>query len=261
MKLCSLSSGSKGNAILVYTQQTKVLVDCGISGKALEACLKKIGLSPAELNAIVVTHEHSDHTKGVGVAMRRFDLPVYANSGTWAAMVDDLGKLNEENIKIFKGTEGFEIGDIGIQPFEIPHDAAQPVGYRFESGGGSAAVATDIGALNEGLFRAIRGCRTVLLEANHDVNLLEIGSYPFPLKRRIRGALGHLSNDEAGLAAVWLTKLGTEQILLGHLSEENNYPGLALQTVQNALAEQDIRIGRDVLLDVATRAEVSRVFA
>ena len=256
MKLCSLRSGSKGNAVLVYTDRTKILVDCGISGKALGGCLSEAGISPDELSAVVVTHEHSDHIKGVGVLMRRYGLPAYANSETWAAMVDDLGKLNDENIRIFKGTEPFEIGDIGVCPFDIPHDAAHPVGYSFQSGGEKVSVATDIGELTEGIFRAVRGSGTVLLEANHDVNMLEIGSYPWPLKRRIRGNLGHLSNDEAGKAAEWLTKLGTRQIILGHLSEENNYPGIALKTVSNALEAAGIIPGRDVMLDVATRSAV-----
>ena len=234
MKLHPLKSGSKGNSCLVYTDKTKILVDCGISGKAVRSAMARVGISPGELDGIVVTHEHSDHIKGIGVMMRRYGIPVYANSVTWAAiMTNDLGKLNNEYIKIFKGTEPFSIGDIDIRPFRIPHDAAYPVGYRFDDGKDA-------------------GCKTVLLESNHDVGMLEVGRYPYPLKQRIRGALGHLSNDDAGKGAELLVKMGAENIILGHLSEENNYPDLAFETVKSALTRSGIKVGQDLRLTVAT---------
>lgn len=252
MKLESLKSGSKGNACLVYTDKTKILVDCGVSGKAVGAEMEKIGLSPDAINAIVVTHEHNDHIRGIGVMMRRYNIPVYANSATWAEIMrSDLGRMNDDNIKIFEGTEPFAVGDINVCPFKIPHDAAYPVGYAFDDGHSRAAVATDMGMLTEDVFRKIGGCRDVLIEANHDINMLEMGPYPYHLKRRIRGNLGHLSNDDAAKAAEFLVRMGAERIVLGHLSDENNYPKLAYETVNAGLREAGIRTGADLMLSVA----------
>lgn len=256
MELFSLRSGSRGNAALLIADDTKILIDCGISGKTAENALCELGVNPCELDGIVVTHEHTDHIGGIGVMMRRYKLPVFASEGTWSAMAGQLGRIDDSLIRTFKDGEAFEIGTVGVCPFIIPHDAAEPTGYSFISGGEKASVATDIGELKAEMFAAIRGSKTVLLEANHDVNLLEIGSYPLPLKRRIRGCLGHLSNDEAGKAAEYLVKLGTENILLGHLSEENNYPALALKTVECALNAAGIRVGCDVNLNVASPASV-----
>lgn len=253
MKIHSLKSGSKGNASLVYTDKTKILVDCGISGKAVKTAMADIGFEPGDLDGIVVTHEHADHIKGIGVMMRRYNVPVYANSMTWSAiMTNDLGKLNDDKIKIFEGVEPFSIGDIGIKPFSIPHDAAYPVGYCFDDGRCRAAVATDMGFLTEEVFREIGGCKTVLLESNHDIGMLEVGPYPYPLKQRILGKLGHLSNDDAAKATEFLVRMGAEKIILGHLSEENNYPKLAYETVKFGISKADIAVGRDLELLVAT---------
>ena len=251
MELISLKSGSRGNSALVVSEKTKILIDCGISGKTAEKSLGQLDINPAEIDAIVVTHEHIDHILGVGVMMRRYKTPVFANADTWNAMLPQIGKIDESLIREFKCYEDFEIGDIGVAPFPIPHDAANPVGYSFLNDGEKVSVATDVGELKKEMFLALRGSDTVLLEANHDVNMLEMGSYPMPLKRRIRGNLGHLSNDDAGKAAEFLVRLGTENIILGHLSEENNYPRLALETVVCALNEADIKVGRDVTLSCA----------
>lgn len=250
MELFPLKSGSRGNAALLMGDNTKILIDCGISGKALLTELEKYDITPQQLDGIVVTHEHSDHVSGIGVVMRRYKLPVWASCGTWNAMYDQLGKIDDELIHRFDITEQFEIGDIGVCPFAIPHDAAEPCGYSFV-GDDKMSVATDIGELTAEMFAALKGSKTVLLEANHDVNMLEMGSYPYSLKRRIRGNRGHLSNDEAGKAAEYLVKLGTENIILGHLSEDNNYPALAYKTVEYALSIAQISVGSDVQLSLA----------
>jgi len=256
MKIFSIRSGSRGNAALVLSEKNKILIDCGISGKATEAALAEVGVNPSEIDGIIITHEHSDHIAGVGIVMRRYNIPVWANAETWQAMSGQIGRYNDALVKIFENEKEFEIGNVGIKPFSIPHDAACPVGYSLKDGKEKISVATDIGELKKDLFSAIRGSSTVLLEANHDVNMLEIGNYPLPLKRRIRGKLGHLSNDDAAMAAEFLVKLGTEKILLGHLSEENNYPELAMQTVLCGLDSAGIKVGEDVLLDVASREKV-----
>lgn len=259
MKLCSIRSGSRGNAILVYTEKTRIMVDCGISGKMAESGMREIGVEPETLSAILVTHEHQDHISGIGVMTRRYGLPVYANERTWAAMDRAVGKMQAGNRRNFSHAEAFEIGDIGVLPFSIPHDAADPVGYSFTGGGTKVSVATDIGVLEESLFRSIQGSDAVLLESNHDRNMLDMGSYPWPLKQRIRGERGHLSNDDAGKAAEFLVRMGTQRIMLGHLSQENNYPLLAQQTVVNILRDAGIEPERDMRLCVAPRDRVSPV--
>ncbi len=251
MEIFSLRSGSRGNAALLYSDKTKILVDCGISGKAATEALAEVDVTPEELDGIVVTHEHTDHISGIGVMMRRYKLPVWATDRTWTAMAKSIGKFDDGLVRTFETGESFEIGNIGVSPFSIPHDAADPVGYSFECGGEKISVATDIGELKKDMFAAVKGSKTVLLEANHDLNMLEIGTYPMQLKRRIRGSLGHLSNDDAGKAAELLVRLGTENILLGHLSRENNYPMLALRTVICALQDAGIKQGCDVMVDVA----------
>ncbi len=251
MDILSLRSGSRGNASLVSGGNTKLLVDCGVSGKSVTSALADVDVYPEDISAIAVTHEHIDHIAGIGVMMRRYHIPVWANAATWTAMESQVGKIDKSLVNIFDNDSSFEIGEIGVKPFSIPHDAADPVGYSFMCGDEKVAVATDIGELKKDLFEAILGSKTVLLEANHDVNMLEIGKYPPQLKRRIRGKLGHLSNDDAGRAAEFLVRLGTERIILGHLSEENNYPELARQTVICVLNDAGIKCGRDVLLGVA----------
>ncbi len=251
MDILSLRSGSRGNASLVSGGNTKLLVDCGVSGKSVTSALADVDVYPEDISAIAVTHEHIDHIAGIGVMMRRYHIPVWANAATWTAMESQVGKVDKSLVNIFDNDSSFEIGEIGVKPFSIPHDAADPVGYSFMCGDEKVAVATDIGELKKDLFEAIRGSKTVLLESNHDVNMLEIGKYPPQLKRRIRGKLGHLSNDDAGRAAEFLVRLGTERIILGHLSEENNYPELARQTVICVLNDAGIKCGRDVLLGVA----------
>ena len=260
MKLCSIRSGSRGNAILVWTEKTKLLIDCGISGKVAENGMREAGIAPEDLTAVLVTHEHRDHTGGVGIISRRYEVPVFANEGTWAAMEQDLGKIDPKQKKTFDHTQEFSVGDIGVSPFSIPHDAADPVGYCLAGEGKKLAIATDIGVLEESLFRAVKGSEAVLLESNHDRNMLDMGSYPLPLKQRIRGRKGHLSNEEAGKAAEFLVRMGVRQILLGHLSPENNYPLLAEQTVKNALTAAGIQPGRDMILGVAPGDALSGIY-
>jgi phosphoribosyl 1,2-cyclic phosphodiesterase len=261
MKLCSIRSSSKGNAILVYTEKTKLLVDCGISGKLAKEGMNQLGIEPELLNGILITHEHQDHIGGVGVMSRRYGLPIFANQKTWDAMESSLGCIEETNKCVFSTEESFQIGDITVKPFAIPHDAAEPVGYSFVCGEKKLSIATDIGVLEESIFRAVKGSKGILLEANHDRNLLDIGSYPQSLKQRIRGERGHLSNEEAGLAAKFLSKMGTAQIMLGHMSHENNYPLLAAQTVENILRDSGIEPGRDLQLSIAPRDRISNIMA
>lgn len=253
IKMCSLRSSSKGNATIVYSETTKILVDCGISGKTLCDAMCQAGLNPDELDAMVITHEHSDHTKGVGVVARKYNIPVFATTGTWLAMENALGEIPEGCRRIFDNDIPFMIGDITVNAFDIPHDAAQPVGYTFEKDGFKAAVATDIGVMTEALFEKLKGSHTILLESNYDLFMLEAGTYPYELKCRIKGDKGHLCNEDAALTARDLAKSGTKKIILGHISPENNYPDLAYETTKLCLESNGITLGRDAELYVAKK--------
>lgn len=212
-------------------------MDCGISGKALEECLKTAGISGSTIDAIVITHEHSDHIKGVGIISRKYNIPIYANGPTWQAMKGQLGRIEDENICIFETGSEFYIKDIKIETFKTSHDAAESVGYTFSFMDEKVAVATDMGVITKSVLEAICGSHTALIEANYDQNMLEIGSYPYDLKCRIKGECGHLCNNDTAKLAKLLAESGTERIILGHLSEENNYPPIAFETVRECIKD------------------------
>lgn len=253
MKFISLISGSSGNATLISDGETNILIDCGMSGKKLSESLAAIDMHADELDALLITHEHIDHVRGAGVVARRYNLPVYATEGTLASM--DAGAI--PNWTAVSPDMDFEIGSIGVMPFSIPHDAAQPVGYSFFMNDKKYTVATDIGHMNDYLFDNLIGSDTVLLESNHDVDMLRMGAYPFPLKQRILSNIGHLSNDDAAHTLCALAQNGTEHFMLGHLSKENNTPQIAYMSAQNALSEAGIEVGGDVTLAVAQRSAVT----
>ena len=253
VKFCTLTSGSSGNCIFVSDGKTRILVDAGVSGKKIEEGLRAIDEDAEQIDAVLVTHEHSDHISGIGVLSRRYDIPIYANCGTWNAMSGSIGSIKPHNIKEIESGNEFGIADIGIEAFSIPHDAADPVGYSFTIDGKKITVATDIGHINKPLFQQLSGSDGILLESNHDVAMLKNGAYPYPLKQRILGELGHLSNELAATLACFLVKKKTTKILLGHLSRENNTPRLAMTTVLNKMKEYDIQAGTDVELKVAER--------
>jgi len=259
IKFCSLFSGSSGNAIFVGTEDTRLLIDAGLSGKRIIQALHAIGEDPSRLDAILVTHEHSDHIKGAGIVSRRFRIPIYASGGTWEAMEESLGPLGRGNCKCFCTGEGFEVGDISIKAFPIPHDAAEPVGFNFFIRNRKLTIATDIGHMNMKLLENFDQSDLIMLESNHDLEMLKAGPYPWVLKQRIMSDTGHLSNENAGKVAAYMAGRGTTRFLLGHLSRENNFPQLAYQTVLNALQEKGIQPGRDVYLDVMLRDKPGEV--
>lgn len=251
LSLCTLFSGSSGNCVLISDGHTNLLVDCGVSGKRITAALEQLGVDPRSLDAVLVTHEHSDHTNSVGIMHRRFGIDIYANELTWRAVELVAGRYDERALHLFTGR--FCIGDIEVQPFAIPHDAAQPVGYSFYAENKKITIATDIGHVSEELYDQIAGSDIALIEANHDVEMLKMGPYPYPLKRRILSDRGHLSNESAGELCARLAKGGTRKLLLGHLSQQNNLPEIAYQTVKNHLEQARAELGGDVSLEVAPR--------
>lgn len=256
LSFLSLISGSSGNAAFISDGKTNLLIDCGMSGRRLKEALASIDVSTEDLSAILVTHEHTDHTKGVGVVARRYGIPVYATAGTLQCM--DTGKIDPALLNTVTADTELEIGSIGIRPFTIPHDAAEPVGYSFFIDQKKYTLATDIGHINEYLMTQLQGSHMILLESNHDIDMLKTGSYPYYLKQRILGSRGHLSNDAASQIIPDLVKSGTEHIMLGHLSRENNLPEIAKLTSQNVLDACGIHAGTDVTLTVADRYQVTR---
>jgi len=246
----SLISGSSGNATIISDGTTTLLTDCGMSGKGLASALDNIGMKIDDISGVLVTHEHIDHVKGVGVIARRYGLKIYASDGTISSMSDC--KINDEQLISISADKDFQIGTIGIKPFSIPHDAAEPLGFSYFSGEQKVSLATDIGEINDYIYDNIKGSGTVLLESNHDVEMLRYGSYPYSLKQRILGKSGHLSNENAAKTAVKLAKEGTEHLLLGHLSRENNLPDIAYMTTTNALKNNNIN-ENDIDLKIADR--------
>lgn len=260
MNLYSIASGSSGNCVFIGNENTNLLVDAGISGKRIENGLYDIDVNPEKIDGILVTHEHIDHVGGLGVMARRYKIPVYATAETINAIlrIKSVGRISEELFHIIEPDQSFQINDMTVNPFSISHDAANPVCYTFEAGGHRAGVATDLGKYDDYIVSKLAGVELLLLEANHDINMLQVGSYPYVLKRRILGDRGHLSNDNTGRLLCRLWHEGLRCIFLGHLSEENNYPDLAYETVKYELMKSGIPFGEGCSIKVAKRDEPSK---
>lgn len=241
MRLVSIASGSSGNCIYIGTDHTHILVDAGISNKRIEQGLNEIGLKGSDLDAVFITHEHSDHTKGLGVLARKYGMPIYGTRETLEEIsaMKGLGEYPGELLKPIWADVDLSVGDLEIKPFKIDHDAANPVAYRVQSDKKSVAVATDMGHYSQYIIDHLQGLDAILLESNHDVKMLETGPYPYYLKRRILGDFGHLSNENAGRLLNCILHDGLKRILLGHLSKENNYEELAYETVKLEITQGD----------------------
>ena len=259
-QFCSFSSGSSGNCYLVKTKETAILIDAGISGRKIFEHLDNTETPHEDVAAICVTHEHTDHIRSLQTMARRLpDVSVYANEGTWGHIA---ALVKEEQRTIFETGCDFTVGDITVKPFSISHDAEEPVGYSFSADGKQISILTDTGCLSDGVFEEIKEADLLILEANHDVEMLKIGRYPWFLKRRILGEKGHLSNIDAAAAICRLLGAAKKRrhILLAHLSRENNFPEMAYQTVKNTLEESDYFIDRNVCVSIIHRDEMSAVY-
>ena len=252
MEFCPIASGSSGNALYAGYGDTRVLIDAGISCARIEAGLREIGADPRGLSAILITHEHHDHVAGAGALSRRYGLPVYATRAAWLAAGGRIGAIPVKNMREFEPGQSFFIGRMEIAPFRTPHDAADPVGFAIYAGRRKLCVATDIGCAQKGWMAEAAGADILLIESNHDLDMLREGPYPPALKRRILGKRGHLSNVAAGEAVAALCAGGVRRVILGHLSGENNAPRLAYEAVARALAAAGFGDG-DVALSVAHR--------
>ncbi len=251
----TIASGSSGNSIFIGSEHTKILIDAGLSGKKIQQGLSDIGVNGDEIDAIFVTHEHIDHVQGIGILSRRFDIPVFATENTWRDMPSSVGEIKEKNMRVIESRKEFAFNDLCIKPYSIPHDAAAPVGYSIVKNKFKVSVATDIGHVTNEIMENIKDCDLLLLESNHDVEMLKNGGYPFPLKKRILGKEGHLSNETAGKLLAWVICQNSKlkNVFLGHLSKENNTPETAFSTVKNILNSYDIEIGKEINLYMAAR--------
>jgi len=262
MRLCSIASGSSGNCIYVGDDRTHILVDTGISKKRIEEGLSLLGVKGDDITGILITHEHVDHIQGLGVFSRKYEVPVYATKGTIEGIkkCHNLGKMPEGLLHEIRTDEEFLLGDITVRPFSISHDANEPSGYRMYNDTKAVAVATDLGKYDDYIVSNLQNLNAVVLEANHDIHMLEVGPYPYPLKRRVMGDKGHLSNELSGRLLCDILHDDLEHVILGHLSKENNYEELAYETVKLEITMGHTPYtGDDVSLMVAKRDSISEI--
>lgn len=250
MEFYTLASSSSGNAALVRSGETSILLDAGISARRIAQALSLLGMTPEDLDAILITHEHSDHVNGIATLTKKYAVPVYASRGT-AHFLPQAGSA----LRIFEAGDALIVGELDIQSFRTSHDAADSVDYRIDAPDGSLGALTDTGYVTDDAVKALTGVDLLLLEANHDVGMLQCGPYPYHLKRRILGEHGHLSNEAAADFALHCVKNGTSDILLAHLSAENNTP----EAAEYAVARKLQAAGCSVRLGVAPRDQLSEV--
>lgn len=235
-----LASGSTGNAFYIATEKERILVDAGMSGKQLDHLFQQAQLDPSKLNRILVTHEHSDHIKGLGIVARKYNLPIYANEKTWKAMERSIGKLTLDQKFMFEIEEVKTFGDIDVESFGVSHDAVAPMFFTFRHEGMKVALVTDLGYVSERIKKTVEDADAYIFEANHDVEMLRMGRYPWNVKRRILGDSGHVSNEDSGIALADIIGNKTKRIYLAHLSQDNNMKDLARMSVGNVLKERGI---------------------
>jgi len=260
MKFCSLSSGSSGNCYLIKSDTTAILIDVGISVKNVLSGLMQTQVESERLDALLLTHEHSDHVRSLSALMNRLKkLSAYANARTWSAINQKVDPDRKKEIII---GEAFQVGDIWVNSFSVCHDAIDPVGYSFFKDKKQISIVTDTGCVKDEMLNAIIDADLLVLEANHDIDMLKIGNYPWFLKQRILGDKGHLSNESAAEILVKVLSRGKKRprVLLAHLSRENNFPEMAYQTVKNILEEDDYHIGKHIELDTVVRDKISLLY-
>lgn len=250
MKVINLSSGSEGNITYIETDKSKIVVDMGLSCKDVENRLALLGVKGDQLDGIVVTHEHVDHTKGINVFSKKYNVPVYAHEEVWPSLADKLTRVDDKNKKVFTGD--FFLKDLLIQPVELPHDV-KCFGLSISCGEKKVSILTDLGHVTDKIFEVVKGSDLVYLEANHDILMLKNSTkYPLTLKMRIAGPQGHLSNDQCADFIERLVRTGTKQIVLSHLSKENNSPDLAYTYICEKLTDRGLIEGETFRIDVAT---------
>src|SRR5690606_10264046 len=248
MRFSVLASGSTGNAIYVENDEHSFLVDVGLSGKKMEQLFNKIGREMKNLSGILVTHEHSDHIKGLGVIARKYNLPIYANEKTWKAMEGLIGKVHSEQQFIFPMESVKSFGALDIESFAVSHDAVDPMFYVFHENGRKLVIITDTGYVSDRMKGIIRGADSYVFESNHDISMLQMGRYPWSIKRRILSDVGHVSNEDAAVAISEVVFEKPTQVYLSHLSKDNNMKDLARMSVTQTLQSCGVITGEYVHL-------------
>ena len=259
MRFVPLCSGSSGNATYIEAGNARLLIDAGLSCRRITELMSQVGADPRTLTAILVTHEHIDHIRGISVLSRKYHIPVYANADTWAAMETALAGVYPSERCVFESDRDLYLGRLRIYPFTTPHDAAHSVGFTLFDGENKCGVCTDLGHVDKRIIDVLSGCSVLLLEANHDVDMLMAGPYPYALKQRILSGRGHLCNEDCGKAAAQLYEKGVKHLILGHLSAENNFPPLAVATVRGVLRDCGIP-DEGMSIALAQRSEPTGIF-
>lgn len=256
LETCVLASGSSGNCIYIASKKTRVLIDAGLSAKQVALRLEQIGVPPESINGICVSHEHGDHVNGIRVLQKRHNIPVFVNAGTLSGMQRQ-PKADEIKAKIFQTGSAFTIGDITIEPFSVPHDAYEPVGFRLQTTETTIGVATDLGMSTALVRDKLKGCNAIILESNHDEDLLREAPRPWPLKQRIRSRQGHLSNIDAARLITESATDALEHVFLAHLSSDCNTPETAMRTVASQLRLDGLG---HISLEIAKASEISSIW-
>ncbi len=250
LRFSVLASGSTGNAFYIETDRARVLVDAGLSGKQMEKLFEQVDRQMNGLDGILVTHEHSDHIKGLGVLARRYKVPIFANEKTWKAMDGHIGDIDTEQKFVFQRETVQTFQDLDVESFGVSHDAAEPMFYAFHHNGKKVTICTDLGYVSDRIKGTIRDSNVFVFESNHDVEMLRAGRYPWNIKRRILSDVGHVSNEDAAYALAEMIGDQTERIYLAHLSQDNNMKELARLSVSQVLQEKGHTVGEQFeLLD------------
>lgn len=262
MQFGTIASGSSGNCLYAGNQDSHILIDAGVSGKRIKEGLEGFGVNPVELDAILITHEHIDHISGLGVMARKYKVPIYATEKTLVQIerTKSVGKIPTDLFRVVKPDDTYRIGDIHIRPFSISHDAQDPVSYVLGCGEIKIGMVTDLGYFDEAIVDELKDSDILYIEANHDIHMLQVGPYPYYLKQRILGNKGHLCNEMAGRLIKELYSSRLKNVILGHLSRENNFPELALEAVRNEFMEYWLS-NEAAALSVAPRNEASGLIA
>lgn len=259
----SIGSGSSGNCIFVAGDRNNILIDTGLAKKRVKEGLEKVGCTLDDISAILITHEHSDHVKGLGVILREKSIPVYATRGTINAIKrkKNLGRMDFDLFNEIKADTEFKIDGMKILPIRTDHDANEPVCYRISEGGKSLAIVTDIGTYNSYTCNNLKNLDAILIEANHDIRMLEVGPYSLELKRRILSNIGHMSNETSGRLLCEIINSRLKKVFLGHISSENNYPDLALQAVKMEIDMSDTKYkSSDFDIELALKDACSSIY-
>ena len=255
LKVCSLYSGSSGNSFFVQSDHTKILVDPGVSCKKIVDALASLNVAIENIDAILVTHEHTDHTQSIGTISKKYNIPIYANQKTWKAMPHQMEKIKKENMYFFRNNEEFQLKDLKIFPFNIPHDAANPCAFNISNKDTKISIATDIGHMDHTVLNHLKNSKFILLESNYEPDVLKYSRYPYKLKERIASPIGHLSNIDAGKTINYLADFGLQTAVIAHLSNENNFPELAYKSVLEQVSEN-----KKLHIEVANRLYPSQFF-